>query len=99
LFRASRRLRRDRSVCTADTPVTTLPPPQELVQIAKQAAGVARRLGHEPRVALLSYSNFGNPKHYTADSVREAVALMDAEELDFEEEGDIFADVDTNPEI
>ena len=90
---------RDRTVFMADTTVTTLPTAEELVQISKETAEVARRLGHEPRVALLSYSNFGNPKHYTADSVREAIALMDEEELDFEYEGDISADVALNPEL
>ncbi|WP_339714463.1 NADP-dependent malic enzyme [uncultured Sneathiella sp.] len=90
---------RDRTVFMADTTVTTLPTAEELVSISKEAAEVARRLGHEPRVALLSYSNFGNPKHYTADSVREAVELLDKEELDFEYEGDISADVALDPEL
>lgn len=90
---------RDRTVFMADTTVTTLPTAEELVSICKEAAEVARRLGHEPRVALLSYSNFGNPKHYTADNIREAVELLDAEELDFEYEGDISADVALDPEL
>ncbi|MZR29565.1 NADP-dependent malic enzyme [Sneathiella litorea] len=90
---------RDRTVFMADTTVTTLPTAEELVTISKETAEVARRLGHEPRVALLSYSNFGNPKHYTADSVREAVEMMDREELDFEYEGDISADVALDPDL
>ncbi|WP_340148786.1 NADP-dependent malic enzyme [uncultured Sneathiella sp.] len=90
---------RDRTVFMADTTVTTLPTAEELVSISKEAAEVARRLGHEPRVALLSYSNFGNPKHYTADSIRDAVELLDKEELDFEYEGDISADVALDPEL
>ena len=90
---------RDRTVFMADTTVTTLPTAEELVAISKETAEVARRLGHEPRVALLSYSNFGNPKHYTADSVREAVEMLDREELDFEYEGDISADVALNPDL
>ncbi|MCF8467590.1 MAG: NADP-dependent malic enzyme [Sneathiella sp.] len=90
---------RDRTVFMADTTVTTLPTAEELVLIARETAEVARRLGHEPRVALLSYSNFGNPKHFTADSIREAVELMDREELDFEYDGDVSADVALNPEL
>lgn len=90
---------RDRTVFMADTTVTTLPTAEELVTISKETAEVARRLGHEPRVALLSYSNFGNPKHYTADSIRKAVEIMDLEELDFEYEGDISADVALDPDL
>jgi malate dehydrogenase (oxaloacetate-decarboxylating)(NADP+) len=90
---------RDRTVFMADTTVTNLPTAKELVQISKEAVEVARRLGHEPRVALLSYSNFGNPKHVTSDRIREAVCLLDEEELDFEYDGDMSADVALNPEL
>ncbi|WP_025897544.1 NADP-dependent malic enzyme [Sneathiella glossodoripedis] len=90
---------RERTVFLADTAVTTLPNAQELVQITKQSAEVARRLGHEPRVALLSYSNFGNPAHETAEQVREAVRLLDQQELDFEYDGEMSADVALNPDI
>jgi len=90
---------RDRTVFMADTTVTNLPTAEELVQISKEAVEVARRLGHEPRVALLSYSNFGNPQHVTSDRIREAVCLLDKEELDFEYDGDMSADVALNPEL
>ncbi|USG61187.1 NADP-dependent malic enzyme [Sneathiella marina] len=90
---------RDRTVFMADTTVTNLPTAEELVQISKEAVEVARRLGHEPRVALLSYSNFGNPQHITSDRIREAVCLLDKEELDFEYDGDMSADVALNPEL
>ncbi|MBO6827171.1 MAG: NADP-dependent malic enzyme [Sneathiella sp.] len=90
---------RDRTVFIGDTAVTTLPDAEQLVKITKQTAEVARRLGHEPRVALLSYSNFGNPVHETAEQVREAVRLLDQEELDFEYEGEMSADVALNPDV
>lgn len=90
---------RDRTVFMADTTVTSLPTAEELVQISKEAVEVARRLGHEPRVALLSYSNFGNPQHVTSDRIREAVCLLDEQELDFEYDGDMSADVALNPEL
>ncbi|MEH6402362.1 MAG: NADP-dependent malic enzyme [Sneathiella sp.] len=90
---------RDRTVFIADTAVTTLPNAEDLVQITKEAAEVARRMGHEPRVALLSYSNFGNPAHVTSDRIREAVCLLDKEELNFEYDGEMSADVALNPEV
>ncbi|GLQ05224.1 NADP-dependent malic enzyme [Sneathiella chinensis] len=90
---------RGRTVFIADTAVTTMPDAEDLVSITKEAAEVARRLGHEPRVALLSYSNFGNPAHVTSERIREAVRLLDAEEQDFEYDGDMSADVALNSDI
>src|SRR3546814_11206965 len=61
--------------------------------IAVAAAAQARRMGHEPRLAFLSYSNFGNPDRPSARRVRDAVALLDERPVDFEYDGDISADV------
>ncbi len=90
---------RERTVFIADTAVTTLPDAGELVNITIEAAEVARRLGHEPRVALLSYSNFGNPAHETSEQIREAVRLLDQKELDFEYDGEMSADVALHADI
>ncbi|MCG8494014.1 MAG: hypothetical protein MI743_20545 [Sneathiellales bacterium] len=90
---------RERTVFIADTAVTTLPDANELVNITIEAAEVARRMGHEPRVALLSYSNFGNPAHETSDQIREAVRLLDQKELDFEYDGEMSADVALHSDI
>ncbi len=84
---------RDRSVIIADTLLHEVPNPAELADIAIQAAAAARRLGHEPRVALVSFSNFGNPARPTAERVAEAVRILDARGVDFEYEGDMSADV------
>ena len=54
-------LARGRTVLVADTAVTEMPNPESLADIAVEAAGVARRLGYEPRLALLAFSTFGNP--------------------------------------
>ena len=52
------------TVFIADTTVSERPSAEQLAEIAIQTAQVARRMGHEPRVAFLSYSTFGNPKHF-----------------------------------
>jgi len=70
-----------------------VPNPAELAEIATQAAVKARELGLEPRVAMLSYSNFGNPTGPAAERVREAVAILDRQQADFEYDGDMGADV------
>jgi malate dehydrogenase (oxaloacetate-decarboxylating)(NADP+) len=90
---------RGRTVFVADTNVHELPSAVEMADIAVQTADVARRFGHEPRVALLSYSNFGNPMWDTAERVRNAVSLLDSRVTDFEYDGDMSADTALNPDI
>ncbi|MDP6345485.1 MAG: phosphate acyltransferase, partial [Alphaproteobacteria bacterium] len=99
VFGLSMVLARGRTVFVADTTVHELPSSVEMADIAVQTAEVARRLGHEPRVAMLSFSNFGNPMWSTAERVREAVALLDSRVTDFEYDGEMSADVALNPEL
>ncbi len=90
---------RDRTVVVADTAVTEMPTAQELADIAVEAAGVARRLGYEPRVGMLAFSTFGHPQGERSARVIEAVKILDSKRLDFEYEGDMAADVALNPEL
>src|SRR6476469_9438908 len=55
-------LSRGRTVLVADTAITEMPTSDELEEIAIEAAGVARRMGYEPRVAMLAFSTFGHPQ-------------------------------------
>ncbi|MEL6569347.1 MAG: phosphate acyltransferase, partial [Pseudomonadota bacterium] len=89
---------RGMTVFIADTSVVELPDGDDLAAIAREAARSVRALGFTPRVALLSYSTFGNPMGERIEKVREAVSILDADEtVDFEYEGDIAADVALNP--
>ncbi|WP_119418693.1 NADP-dependent malic enzyme [Desertibaculum subflavum] len=88
-----------RTVFIADTTVHELPTPDDLAAITVQTAQIARGLGHEPRVALLSYSNFGNPMRERAQHVRKAVQMLHAMDLDFECDGEMSADVALNAEL
>lgn len=56
-------------------------------------------MGHEPRVALLSYSTFGNPATDRAERVREAVAILNSRHVDFEYDGEMAADVALDAEM
>jgi malate dehydrogenase (oxaloacetate-decarboxylating)(NADP+) len=86
------------TIFMADTTVTERPTAEQLAEIAIQTAGVARRMGHEPRVAFLSYSTFGNPEGTFLENVRGAVRLLDEKSgLDFEYEGEMAPDVALNP--
>jgi len=84
---------RGRTVLIADTSVHELPSADQLADFAVQSASLARQLGHEPRVAFLSFSNFGNPPREKAERIREAVEVMDSRHVDFEYEGEMQADV------
>ncbi len=86
-------LTKDETVFLADTTVHELPTPTEMADIAIEAAHKARLMGHEPRVALLSFSNFGNPMKEKMLPVREAVAELDRRKVDFEYDGDISAEI------
>src|SRR5260370_34105224 len=77
----------------ANKPEHDSPSPEELADIALQTAEKARQMGHEPRVALLSFSNFGNPMREKAQRVRDAVAVLDRRSVDFEYDGEMGADV------
>lgn len=90
---------RGRAVLIADTSIHNMPSPEELATIATEAAQAARNLGLEPRVALLAYSTFGQPRGERSDDVREAVKILDERGVDFEYDGDMAADVALNPEL
>ncbi|WP_174292888.1 NADP-dependent malic enzyme [Sphingomonas bacterium] len=85
------------TVFIADTTVNERPTAEQLADFAEQTATVARRMGHEPRVAFLSYSTFGNPKGAFLDNIRDAVHVLDGRQVGFEYEGEMPPDVALNP--
>ncbi|WP_109808522.1 NADP-dependent malic enzyme [Sphingosinithalassobacter portus] len=85
------------TVFIADTTVNERPTGEELAAIAEGTAAVARRMGHEPRVAFLSYSTFGNPEGQWLDNIRAAVKVLDERDPGFEYEGEMAPDVALNP--
>jgi malate dehydrogenase (oxaloacetate-decarboxylating)(NADP+) len=92
-------LARGRTVLVADTAVTEMPEANDIAEIATEAAGVARKLGYEPRLALLAFSTFGHPKGERSARVQEAVQILDKRRVDFEYDGEMAADVALNPEL
>ena len=100
LFGVSMLVSKNRTVFISDTAVQELPNEHELADIAVRTARKVQQMGHEPRVALLSYSNFGNPMKEKSKRIRDAVALLDArDDITFEYEGEISADVALNAEL
>ena len=92
-------LARGRTVLVADTAVTEMPNAEILADIAVEAAGVARRFGYEPRIALLAFSTFGHPPGERSAHVQGAVHILDQRRVDFEYDGDMAADVALNMEL
>jgi len=92
-------LARGRTVLVADTAVTEMPNAAEIAEIAIEAAGVARKLGYEPRLALLAFSTFGHPAGERSARVQEAVRILDNRRVEFEYDGEMAADVALNPEL
>jgi malate dehydrogenase (oxaloacetate-decarboxylating)(NADP+) len=76
----------------ADCTMNIDPDSETLAEIASATAGFVWRLGLEPRVALLSFSNFGSVKHPAAEKVRRAVDLLHEREPDLQVDGEMQAD-------
>ena len=76
----------------ADCTVNIDPDAETLAEIASATAQFVRRLGIEPRVALLSFSNFGSVRHPAADKVQRAVALLHEREPTLQADGEVQAD-------
>ena len=87
------------TVFMADTTVNERPTATELADIAIATAAVARRMGHEPRVAFLSYSTFGNPPGNWLEPLRDAVGILEERGVGFEFEGEMAPDVALNPKV
>ena len=92
-------LSRGRTVIVADTAVHDMPNAEQLADIAEETAGFARRMGYEPRVAMLAYSTFGHPPGERSERVQEAVRILDKRRVDFEYDGEMAADVALNPRL
>ncbi|MDH5235968.1 MAG: phosphate acyltransferase, partial [Gemmatimonadota bacterium] len=75
-----------------DTTVNIDPTAEQLAQIAWSAAGVARVFGFAPKIAMLSFSNFGSVKHPEAQKVSEAVRLLRLRDPSLVVDGEMQAD-------
>ena len=90
---------RGRTVFIGDARVNENPDSETLAGIATQAALKAREMGHEPRIAFLSDSNFGNPPRPANATIRAAIRILDKQNVDFEYDGDMAADTALDYEL
>jgi malate dehydrogenase (oxaloacetate-decarboxylating)(NADP+) len=89
----------DRVYLFTDATVNIDPTPEDLAEIAALAADFARHLEIEPRVAFLSFSNFGSTPHALSAKVRRAVGLLKERRPDLSADGEMQADTAVLPEI
>jgi malate dehydrogenase (oxaloacetate-decarboxylating)(NADP+) len=89
----------DRTYLFTDATVNIDPTSEDLAEIAILAADFARQLELEPRLALLSFSNFGSTRHPLSDKVRSAVELIKRRRPDLVVDGEMQADTAVTPEI
>ena len=82
----------------ADCTVNIHPSSEDLAEIAICAADTARRFDVEPRVALLSFSNFGSSRHESSDRVRRAVEIIHSRRPELLVDGEMQADTAVVPE-
>jgi malate dehydrogenase (oxaloacetate-decarboxylating)(NADP+) len=82
-----------------DTTVNIDPTAENLAQIAYAAARIARTLGIEPKIAMLSFSNFGSVRHPEAEKVARAVALLRERDPSLIVDGEMQADTAVEPRI
>ncbi len=92
-------LNRGKMVLIADTLVHEWPEADDLADIAERASEVARSLGLEPRVAFVSFSNFGYPVSERAEKMKMAAKVLDGRDVNFEYDGEMTVDVALNPEV
>jgi len=83
----------------ADTTVNIEPTAEELAETATLTAETARRFNLEPRVAMISFSNFGSTKHPESDKVQEAVRILNERHPELVVDGEMQADTAVVPYI
>jgi malate dehydrogenase (oxaloacetate-decarboxylating)(NADP+) len=90
---------KDQTFFFADTTVNIDPTAEELAEIAQLTADAVRRFDIEPRIAMISFSNFGSNSHANALKVKKAVALVKAARPDLAIDGEMQADTAVVPEM
>ena len=84
---------KERTVFIGDVNIHDRPSPEQLADIASGVANTVKNLGYNPRVALLSFSNFGNPSRPSSKNIREAVNILSERKVNFEFDGEMTAEI------
>ncbi len=89
----------NRSVAVVDTHVNADPTAEQIAEITIMAAEEMRRIGIEPRIALLSHSNFGGSSQHSARKMQQALELVRAQQPGLNIDGEMHGDVALDSEL
>jgi malate dehydrogenase (oxaloacetate-decarboxylating)(NADP+) len=89
----------DKVYLFTDATVNIDPTAEDLAEIATLAADYAKKLEIDPKVAFLSFSNFGSTPHPLSDKVRRAVEMVKARRPDLQVDGEMQADTAVVPDL
>jgi malate dehydrogenase (oxaloacetate-decarboxylating)(NADP+) len=92
-------IQEDGPLFVADTHVNAVPTPEQVADTCIGAVRHARRFGITPKLALCSHSNFGNLDSDSGRRMRAALELLDAQEVEFEYEGEMGTDAALDPDL
>ena len=93
VFSFSVKVCHEKNVFIADTSIIEDPNSQELAEMAIELSELVKMMGDTARVAFLSFSNFGDSDSESIDKIKEAIRILDIEEVDFEYDGEMTADI------
>jgi malate dehydrogenase (oxaloacetate-decarboxylating)(NADP+) len=103
LFGMTILMKRERILFISDTALNSHPSAEDLANITIEAAQEVRKLGYEPRAALLANSTFGHPRYNnnceTVKNMREVLKLLEQAKVDFEYDGEVSPEVVLNPDL
>ena len=83
---------KERTVFIGDVNIHENPNEFELADIACGIARTVKNFGYDPKVALLSFSNFGNPSGIKSEIIKNSVSLLSERNVDFEFDGEMSAE-------
>jgi malate dehydrogenase (oxaloacetate-decarboxylating)(NADP+) len=93
IFSFSIKVSDDQNIIIADTSIIENPTSAELANIAVGASNLAKSMGYKPKVAFLSFSNFGDSHSKSNEKIKKAIEILDGKSVDFEYDGEMTADI------
>lgn len=93
IFSFSIKVSDDQNIIIADTSIIENPTSEELANIAVGASNLAKSMGYKPKVAFLSFSNFGDSHSKSNEKIKKAIEILDGKSVDFEYDGEMTADI------
>ena len=99
LFSYSMLIAQEKNIMIADDNIHEVPTAKEMSEIAIQIARISKHFGYQPRIAFMSYANFGTPMRESAKTIREAVEILDKRGVDFEYDGEMTPSVALNKDL